>query len=73
MKEERMRKANYPTNHGGPRGSYFIFRFDEEVNIGEFDICKLIEDTSNLDSNYQKGSPIFSTGERLLNYRIKKT
>ncbi|WP_294242627.1 hypothetical protein [Pseudobutyrivibrio sp.] len=72
MKEERMRKAKYPTNHGGPKGSYFIFRFDEEVNIGEFDICRLIEDTCNLDSNYQKGSPIFPTGEILLNYRINK-
>lgn len=73
MKEERMKKANYPTNHGGPKGSYFIFRFDEEVNIGEFDICHLIEDTCNFDSKYVKGAPIFSTGESLLNYKIKKT
>lgn len=68
MSEDRMRQALYPRE---PQGDYFIFRFDEEVKIGNFDINRFIEDTCNLDSDYKRGAPIFPTGERLLCYRIE--
>ena len=35
MTEEKMRLALYPSE---PHGDYFVFRFDEEVSIGLFDI-----------------------------------
>ena len=66
MNEDRMRKAEYPRE---PKGDYFIFRFDEEVSFGNIDIASLIEDKKNLDANYKYGTPIFKTGEELLEYR----
>ncbi len=71
MKEERMRQAMYPTNHGGPKGDYFIFRFDEEISIGQYDIAKFINDYRNNNKDYEDGSPIYPTGEELLRYKNK--
>ena len=67
MSEERMRQAQYPRE---PQGDYFIFRFDEEVKIGDFDIGKLIEDNFNLDKDYDAGAPIYPTGSKLLCYKL---
>ena len=66
MSEERMRKALYPRE---PKGDYFIFRFDDEVSIGRFDIGKYIADKS-LDPDYEDGMPLYPKGEELLKYRL---
>ena len=66
MSEERMRKALYPRD---PKGDYFIFRFDDEVSIGRFDIGKYIADKS-LDPDYEDGMPLYPKGEELLKYRM---
>lgn len=68
MNEERMRKAFYPRN---PKGDYFIFRFDEEVLLGEFNIPALLSQERINNPNYIEGTPIFKTGEDLLKYRLK--
>lgn len=66
MTEERMRKALYPRD---PQGDYFIFRFDEEVSIGSFDINKYIG-RRRLEKDYEEGMPLYTTGEELLKYKI---
>lgn len=70
MDEERMRRAQYPSNHGGPKGSYFIFRFDEEISIGKFNIADLIKHYQLFNPSYQKGAPIYVKGEELLKFKI---
>nr|WP_308570940.1 restriction endonuclease [uncultured Prevotella sp.] len=70
MTEDRMKKAMYPTNHGGPHGSYFIFRFDDEISIGNFDINQLISNREKNDSDFVKGAPIFLTCEDLLKFKV---
>ena len=71
MTQQRMEAAQYPINHGGPKGNYFIFRFDEEVNIGILDINRLIGihrlDTINPTTI---GAPIYAKGSELLEYRL---
>ena len=67
MPQKRMEKALYPTNHGGPNGEYFIFRFDDEVSLGKIDINKLIQDRA---TRYVHGEPIFALGSELLTYRL---
>ena len=69
MTEERMRRAQYPTNHGGPHGDYFIFRFDEEVSLGQFDISGFIN-KKRQEPNYKKGIPLYLKGEELLKYKL---
>ena len=69
MTEERMLRAKYPENHGGPRGDYFIFRFDEEVSIGRFDINRYICE-KRLEEGYIEGMPLYPTGEELMHYKI---
>ena len=53
---------------GGPKGDYFIFRFDEEVSIGAFDIGRLIA-WHRLDKDHVEGRPLFIKGEELLRFR----
>ena len=65
MTEERMSKALYPRK---PQGDYFIFRFDEEVSIGSFDIDKYIG-RRRLEKDYEDGMPLYTTGEELLKYK----
>ena len=70
MSEERMRQAMYPTNHGGPNGDYFIFRFDEEVNIGRFNINALINFHRISDKeSFVEGAPLYTTGKELMKYK----
>lgn len=66
MSEERIRDSYYPRE---PKGDYFIFRFDEEVTIGNFDIAKLIGIHRLSTAGYKEGTPIFVKGEQLLRYR----
>ena len=66
MPEERMRQSQYPRE---PKGDYFIFRFDEEVTIGDFDIARLIGLHRLSTADYKDGTPIFVKGEELLKYR----
>ena len=65
MSEERMRKALYPRE---PKGDYFIFRFDEEVSIGRFDINSYISKKRS-EPNYQEGMPLYPTGKELLEFK----
>lgn len=67
MTEERMRQALYPRE---PQGDYFVFRFDEEVSIGRFDIHRLISTRRVFDSNFVEGAPVYSTGRELMDYRL---
>ena len=67
MTEDRMRKALYPRE---PKGDYFIFRFDEEVSIGHFDISRLINTHRIFDKDYIEGCPLYPTGKELMDYRL---
>ena len=67
MSEERMRQALYPRN---PQGEYFIFRFDDEVSIGKFDIARLIDTRRIFDRDFVEDAPIYLTGEELMGYRM---
>ena len=69
MTEERMKRALYPTNHGGPIGDYFVFRFDEEISIGRFDINRFVK-MKREDPNYKYGMPLYPKGAELLRYRL---
>ena len=77
MEKARMEKAEYPFDVKGD--SYFIFRFDEEIRIGDFDIKTLVEeyqtelymkyDKFYKNHQYNKGQPLFVTGADLMNYK----
>lgn len=66
MDKERMRLAKYPD----PKGDYFIFRMDEEVNIGAFDINKVVSKYMIDNKESYKGQPVYVTGEELLEHKI---
>lgn len=65
MDKERMRLAHYPD----PKGDYFIFRMDEEVNIGAFDINQAVSEYMIENKLEHKGQPIYLTGKELLKYK----
>lgn len=67
MTEERMRQALYPRE---PQGDYFVFRFDEEVSIGRFDIHRLISTRRVFDTNFVEGGPVYPTGKELMDYKL---
>ena len=67
MSEGRMRQALYPRE---PKGDYFVFRFDEEVSIGNFDIHRLISTHRVFDNNFVEGAPIYPIGRELMDYRL---
>ncbi len=69
MSEERMRLSQYPTNHGGPKGDYFIFRFDDEIKLCDIDTARLINDWRKDNPDAEIGTPIFVKGEDLIKYR----
>ena len=66
MTEDRMRRAQYPRE---PKGDYFIFRFDEEVSIGRFDISRLISTHRIFDPYFVEGAPIYAKGKELTEYK----
>ena len=67
MTEERMRQALYPSE---PKGDYFIFRFDEEVSLGRFDISRFISTHRIFDKDYVESAPLYPTGKELMEYKI---
>ena len=67
MTEKRMHKALYPRE---PKGDYFVFRFDEEVSIGLFDIHRLISTRRVSGYSFVDGAPIYITGKELIDYRL---
>ena len=62
-----MRQALYPRE---PRGDYFVFRFDEEVSIGKFDIPRLIATKRIFDKDFVEGGPLFPKGKELMDYKL---
>lgn len=65
MNEERMRQALYPD----PKGNYFCFVFDEEVQLSTtIDLTKLISE-ARLVEDFVEGMPIFKTGTELIAYK----
>ena len=67
MTEERMRQALYPRE---PQGEYFVFRFDEEVSIGRFDIQRLISTKRIFDKDFVEGAPLYPKGRELMDYKL---
>ena len=66
MSENRMKQALYPRE---PKGDYFIFRFDEEVSIGRFDIASLINKHRS-DRDFVENAPLYPTGKELMDFRM---
>ena len=75
--KEDLIKEGYPSPH---HDRYYCYIFDEEVNLGTFDIERLIStDRINYSSEihqsrsilkrYPEGRPIFITGSELLKFR----
>ena len=64
MDEKRMQKALYPN----PKGNYFCYVFDEEVQLSsKIDLEKIISEAC-LREDYINGMPVFKTGKELLQY-----
>ena len=59
-----MRNSLYPRE---PKGDYFIFRFDDEISLGNIDINTLIS-TKRIEKHTDY-APIFVKGEELIQYR----
>ena len=75
--KEDLIKEGYPSPH---HDRYYCYYFDEEVNLGTFDIERLIStDRINYSSEihqsrsilkkYPEGRPIFIKGSELLKFR----
>lgn len=65
--EKRMRDTWYPSE---AKGSYFFYRFDEEVSIGKIKIANLLKDLRKKQGESGKG-PLFITAAELIAYREK--
>ena len=64
MDEKRMQKALYPN----PKGNYFCYVFDEEVQLSsKINLEKIISEAC-LREEYINGMPVFKTGKELLQY-----
>ena len=50
--------------------NYFIFRFDEEVSIGHFDMHGLITKHRESDNNFVEGAPVYITGKELMEFYV---
>ena len=72
VSEERMRDTWYPSD---VKGSYFFYRFDEEVTVGRLRIAELLRDLKDSHiaefGSCEKGEPMFTTAERLMEYRVE--
>ena len=64
MDEKRMQKALYPD----PKGNYFCYVFDEEVQLSSKIDLKRIISEARQHEGYINGMPVFKTGEELLQY-----
>lgn len=63
--ESRMREMNYPRE---PHDSYECYILDEEVEIGEYDILRIVS-RARTDKNYKEYTPIFQRSAEMLEYR----
>ena len=63
--ESRMREMNYPRP---PHDSYECYILDEEVEIGEYDIFRIVS-WSRTDKGYKEYTPIFQCCTEMLEYR----
>ena len=63
--EKRMRDTWYPSE---AKGSYFFYRFDEEVSSGKIKIVDLLKDLRKSQGESGKG-PLFITAAELIAYR----
>lgn len=71
VKRERMIKTGYP--HEVKSNSYYFFRFDEEVSIGNVDFINLLEAVKTRQKDEQggillDGEPLFSTAAEVLKF-----
>ena len=67
MTKGRMEAAHYPRE---PKGDYFIFRFDEEVSIGDIDLHRLISKVRiDQGPDFVDGAPIYLKGEDVMKFR----
>lgn len=75
--KEELIKEGYPSPH---HDRYYCYYFDEEVNLGSFDIIRLISadrinyssiirQSKSLSREYPEGKPIFIKGSELLKFR----
>ncbi len=64
--EERMKDSWYPST---AQGSYYFYRFDEEVTVGKLRVVDLIRDLKEKQENYVEGEPLFIRADELLKYR----
>ncbi len=71
VSEKRMRETGYPLE---AKGSYYFFRFDEEVSIGRLDIVGLINDLkakiAEENGKYIDCEPMFTKAEAIIPYRL---
>ncbi len=68
MDAERMQRAWYPN----PRGNYFCYVFDEEVQLStDIDVAKIIAHSQE-SGNHLEGMPIFLSGEELMKFKVVK-
>ena len=63
--ESRMREMNYPRP---PHDSYECYILDEEVEIGEYDIFRIVS-WARTDKGYKEYTPIFRCCAEMLEYR----
>ena len=70
VSNKKMRDTWYPFD---VNGSYFFFRFDEEITLGKLQIRKLLTDLrrKHLEEfgSYVMGEPMITTAENVLKYR----
>ncbi|MBP5742881.1 MAG: hypothetical protein J6W49_05530, partial [Paludibacteraceae bacterium] len=68
--EERMKGTWYPFD---VKGSYFFFRFDEEVTLGKLDIVELLKTLKDKhrieDGSSMQGEPLFVSANEVLPFR----
>ena len=63
--ESRMREMNYPRQ---PHDSYECYILDEEIEIGEYDIFRIVS-WARTDINYKEYTPIFQRCSEILGYQ----
>lgn len=77
MQKQQMIDTGYLNPH---HDAYFCYFFDEEISLGEFDVCKIIEfdkeqykqetdKDKKLLKNYTEGRPIYISGRNLIKFR----
>lgn len=73
MDQDHMKATGYKDPK---HEKYLCFFFDEEINIGNYDIKKIIDDDrrtyleNHHSEDYPQGRPIFIKGRQLIEYRL---